>query len=214
MGKRGPAPKPPSQRKDRHTGLRLGLELRDRLKKVAAQNGVTLSREIEVRLKLSFEQTQKMYELFGDQMTFRLMQQIANAVGMIQEQTQTKWWDDRFTFELFQEAIEAALEVMRPPRGKVGKPVSPPTDPSSSGAAVAPAISRKTNDELRGFGREAMLLALATIESLAKGSPLAQVLSVDEKIAADYLTAAFAHSPLQLYALEQRKKAQNRKQER
>lgn len=214
MGKRGPAPKPQYQKKERPTGVRMRSELRVRLENAAAQNRVTLSREIETRLALSFEQTQKMYEMFGDQMTFCLMQQIASTVGMIQEQTQTNWWNDRFTFDLFQEAIEAAIEVMRPPRGKVGKPVSPPAGPSSSGTAVAPVISRKTNEELRGFGREAMLLAFGAIESVSKGSPLAQVLSADYKIAAAYLTAVFAHSPLELYALDQRKKAQNRKQKR
>src|SRR5437773_51710 len=106
MGKRGPAPKPQSQRKERPTGVRLRSELRVRLEKAAAQNGVTLSREIEARLALSFEQTQKMHEMFGDQKTFRLMQQIATAVGMIQEQTKEKWWEDRFTFDLVQDAIE------------------------------------------------------------------------------------------------------------
>ena len=65
MGKRGPTPKGEYADKRAVLSTRISAELRDALERAVKQNGHTLSREVEHRLRRTFNDGQAATEMFG-----------------------------------------------------------------------------------------------------------------------------------------------------
>jgi hypothetical protein len=202
MGRRGPQPRPTAEKRERPTGVRLKAELRDQLQRAADDGGVTLSREIERRLARSFEETQKMYDLFYGQKTFWLFQRIAGVVGNLEFQTKKRWWEDRFTFDLVADAITAALEVVKPK----GRPIVP--------SHMRNLPSPFNRERPRELGRSAMLISLFALEDIVDQSkhPGYSVSTTEADDAASaYLTSVYSNDPLKLYAKDRAKRLKSKR---
>ena len=75
MGKRGPQAKP-GERKDYPTGVRLDAKLRAKLVDSAELNQRSLSKEIEARLLLSYDEVARRDSEYGGASTAALLQLI------------------------------------------------------------------------------------------------------------------------------------------
>lgn len=114
MGRRGPKPKPPAERKmSRPVGVRLPLELSQRLEAAAKERNVNLSREIQDRLEESFR--------YGGWATTGLLLRIADGIAELERNHGARWWDSRFTFD---ECVAFINDFMNDwkPRGKSIRP--------------------------------------------------------------------------------------------
>ena len=158
MGKRGPKPRPSSERRGSPTGVRLPTELRQRLEVAAKKEDRSLSREIEHRLQASFGEDPKFEQLFGSFKTYWLFQQMSEAILLIENQTAKRWWKDRFTFDQMKSAIETGLEIFRPKgRSTVPKRMLREINQLPVAARVEPAK----------VGCEAMLIKFWSLDGLA-----------------------------------------------
>ncbi len=158
MGKRGPKPKSPSERRGSPTGVRLPSILRRRLEVAAKKENMSLSREIERRLQGSFGEDPKFAQLFGSFKTYWLFQQMAKAILSIENQTGKRWWQDRFTFDQMKSAIDTGLKLFRP-KGRSTIPKRMLQE-----AERLPAFARIDPAEV---GREAMLIMFWSLRGLA-----------------------------------------------
>ncbi|HEY1709575.1 MAG TPA: hypothetical protein VGG10_15010 [Rhizomicrobium sp.] len=116
MGKRGPKPKPREDVRPSPTGVRLSPELREQLENAAAENGQSLSREIENRLAASFsnDKYNRVVKLFGGEKTFGLAWLIAIALKKLRLQTWHSWHEDAYTFEQAKSAVLKIMTSLRP----------------------------------------------------------------------------------------------------
>jgi hypothetical protein len=109
MGKRGPTPKGEFTDKSAVLSTRISNELRAELEAAVEDSGLTLSREIELRLRKSFVEEKSIAEMFGDQSTFALMLMIAGAIQLSVKKKGAGWLQNPNQFEI---AIGAALNVL------------------------------------------------------------------------------------------------------
>jgi hypothetical protein len=114
--KRGPKPKNPSETRSAPIGLRIPPQLYEELFAEAKKSGRSLSREIEVRLRLSLENVaqRELRERFGEEL-FWLFLLIANKSKHVERFTQKRWFADPFTYREVQMLIAKAFEQFKPP---------------------------------------------------------------------------------------------------
>jgi len=67
--------------------------LRRRLEREAEQNRRSMNAEIIKRLERSFEQVDKIEEIFGGADKFALFQMLAGAIGMVEAKAGSRWTD-------------------------------------------------------------------------------------------------------------------------
>lgn len=119
MGKRGPAPKGEYPDKSAVLSTRISSELRERLEKAVEQSGLTLSREIEHRLRRTFHEEDRANDIFGSERNYRLMQAIAisinTAIDPENPDPDADWLDDPVLFEIVRRQVIKLLEHYRPP---------------------------------------------------------------------------------------------------
>jgi hypothetical protein len=120
MGKRGPTAKGEYRDKTQVLSTRISAELREAL--AAAAEGSTLSREIEHRLRRTFDQDKEINLVFGSRRMFQLMRLIASVVDSTvgrkvaaSKKANLDWLDDPYAFDQAMRAIMAVLERIRPP---------------------------------------------------------------------------------------------------
>ena len=117
MGKRGPAAKGEFGDKSAVLSTRISADLRAALEKSVAQSGLTLSREIEHRLRRSFDDDKIANEGFGTRRNRALMKMI--AISMQTAWTRTNrtlsgWMIRGCSIKLFRKSIFILMAV-RPP---------------------------------------------------------------------------------------------------
>ena len=127
MGKRGPPPKGEYADKSAVLSTRISAELRVHLENAAKASGSTLSREIEHRLRRTFQEEKTTAEMFGGLQNYRLMQLVGVAMGLReQERESADWLNDPSLF----------LQVLRSVQSMIFERTSPPT---TSGRSASPA---------------------------------------------------------------------------
>ena len=73
--------------------VRLSERLRRRLERAAAALECSMNAEIIKRLEQSFEQVDKMEEIFGGRDKFALFQMLAGAIGIVEAKAGSRWTD-------------------------------------------------------------------------------------------------------------------------
>lgn len=110
----------PSQRKRNNVTVRVRDKTKERLAAAAAQNGRSLSEEIEARLEESFltktAMLKRLESEFAGPHNFALAKMIAFISGEIEKATNVRWTDDRDTFEQLGNAIAAVMERIETPK--------------------------------------------------------------------------------------------------
>jgi hypothetical protein len=127
MGKRGPKAKGEFTDKSAVLSTRISAELRAALEKeVAAKPGLTLSREIEHRLRRSFDDDKIANEGFGTRRNRALMKIIALTMQTASrpDKFDAEWLDDPWLFHQTLQRINLVLLAIRP-AGAVAPPIDP-----------------------------------------------------------------------------------------
>jgi hypothetical protein len=119
MGKRGPSAKGEFGDKSAVLSTRISAELRAALEASVERTGLTLSREIEHRLRRTFGDEEKIEAVFGSERNYRLMQMAALALQQAWnvENPDADWLDDPVAFEIAIRTVNRILEAVRPPGG-------------------------------------------------------------------------------------------------
>jgi len=73
--------------------LRFDERLRRRIERAAQRNECSMNAEIIKRLEQSFEQVDKIEEIFGGEHNVALFRMIAGALGMVEASTGSRWTD-------------------------------------------------------------------------------------------------------------------------
>ena len=115
MGKRGPTPKGEYADKRAVLSTRISAELRNALERAVKKNGHTLSREVEHRLRRTFNGEQATAEMFGGIRNSRLMQMVGIAMTLRDpERRGADWLSDPGLFVEVMKTIHHLLWAIRP----------------------------------------------------------------------------------------------------
>jgi hypothetical protein len=116
MGRRGPAAKGEFGDKSAVLSTRISSELRARLEAEVERSGLTLSREIEHRLRRSFIEDEKIAEGFGNRRNFALMKVLSMMIELKRrpDQPSIDWLEDPWLFNQVVVSLNAILEGIRP----------------------------------------------------------------------------------------------------
>jgi hypothetical protein len=114
MTKAGRPPKDPANRRDTRLSVRISTALRNKLKEASERS---LSEEVELRLRDSFEMDKEIEKRFGGWATARLLEIIADRIVSIETSTggtkepggpaRLRWFSDRFTYDQVRSMIGA-----------------------------------------------------------------------------------------------------------
>lgn len=131
MGKRGPKASGPPMT---FLSTRIQVATRDALERAAAERkpkSFTLAREVETRLRRSFDEDRKLADIFGGQELYgilRLAGAALTAAGEVAFSSRTgrrrpakEWLSDPYAYEQALNALMAVMEAFRP----VGDPAPP-----------------------------------------------------------------------------------------
>jgi hypothetical protein len=168
-------------RKSEPVGVRLTKELRDRLEDARRQGDAerSLTAEIELRLRESFEREKEIERRFGGPATARLLEIVADRIKSIEISTggtgepggtpKLRWFEDRFTYDQVRSMIDVVLDHFRPP-GRRTIPKAMRWHPS-------------LKKDVENLGRHSALLALACLESAASFSKESDVPALYDRAA-------------------------------
>ena len=149
-------------------GVRLTRELRARLEAEARAEGRSLTQEIELRLRESFELEKHINDIFGGKHTQQFLQVMAQLIRLIEisaggtqrepdGRVRIRWLDDPFTYDLVQSMFETVLRHLRP-RGRRTVPKALRWHPSLKA-------------DVANLGRDSALRALADLRNLRDKPP-------------------------------------------
>lgn len=115
-GKKGPRPKGEYADKSSVISTNISRELRQRLVAAVAESGLSLSREVEHRLRRSFQEDDTVAKSFGSERTFGMMRLLGALVSVIRrdDRPDADWLDDPWLFEQACAAIGNLLEQFAP----------------------------------------------------------------------------------------------------
>jgi hypothetical protein len=114
MGKRGPAPKGEYSNKSKVFSTRLREDTKEALVKSAKLRNISLSQEVEYRLRRSFDKDLQISEIFGSRKNYALLRLISCLIEMIPGDA-TSWVDDPANFDHVVASINLVLKAIRPP---------------------------------------------------------------------------------------------------
>ena len=186
MTNRGRPPKDSSDRKDTQISVRISSALRGQLEEARRDTDVerSLSQEIELRLRQSFEQDQKIEEQFHGKTNYWLLKNIADGMRYINQQSQTEWFSDRWTFDQVKSLVVTMFDFFKP-KGRSKLPVHFPAgfDYSKLGREQAMRSLMMIELELRGliedggapYGEVARRAAAAPLGSKMKKSAFSEL---------------------------------------
>jgi hypothetical protein len=107
--------------------VRMKEPLRAALEEAARDRGVSMNTEIVARLERSFEQDQRLKDVFGSDELYRLAQTLAlvmddtrYAAGF-SEEGDASWLRHPYTYDQAVKAVNVVLEALRPP-GEIVQP--------------------------------------------------------------------------------------------
>jgi hypothetical protein len=118
MGKRGPAAKGEFGDKSAVLSTRISADLRAWLEKAKAESGLTLSREIEFRLRRTFTVDETIKESFGSRRNRALMKMLSMAMETTSRpdsSSERDWMDDPWLFDQVVRTLNNILRAIRPP---------------------------------------------------------------------------------------------------
>jgi hypothetical protein len=124
MAKTGPKPRGEFSSKGATLSARITVGTRQRLAEAAAENGRSLSAELEARLARSFG-TEGDLRDWGERESYELLRAIAEGMKDAQVLAGKPLLEDAWTFDLTVEVMRGVVEAFRPP----GKLVPPETFP-------------------------------------------------------------------------------------
>jgi hypothetical protein len=155
--RRGRPPKDDETRKSAQLSVRIPAALRERLDAARRKSETdrSLSQEIEMRLRLSFEMDARIQDRFGGPTNYWLFHTMASLVRIIENQTGRRWWEDPYTFQQVKSCVEAIFRHLTP-TGRVAIPKHFLAFPY--GKQQAPTL-----------GERLALLALANLEVVLRG---------------------------------------------
>jgi hypothetical protein len=156
MSNRGRPRKPESARKSEPVSIRLTPELRARLEeeRTKANPAQTLSQEIEMRLRESFDFDRSMQKLLGGHdYHYWLLRVIAEVIVSIEYDCKRQFVNDRYTFDHVKYAVDTILDRFEP------EEISSPPE------HLARVLEEQATKE---FGKRRALLALVGIELAPK----------------------------------------------
>lgn len=105
MGKRGP-----KGNKAATLSARITVATRQRLDAAAKASGLSLSQEVERRLRLSLDDQ----DTFGGPVTSWMLESIAGGMTTIERHTGRKWEEDPYTFDECRSFVDAWMARFRP----------------------------------------------------------------------------------------------------
>jgi hypothetical protein len=118
VGKRGPAPQGEYENKSQVLSTRIRADTRRALVNAAQKSGRSLSQEIEHRLIRSFDEEQKLIDVFGDRRTFSVMRLLATSLAQLRNlddwSAPDHWLDDPRAFDQATLCISKVLAAYRP----------------------------------------------------------------------------------------------------
>lgn len=115
MAKRGPAPRGEYADKSAVLSTKISSELRSQLEKAVKVSGLTLSREVEHRLRRTFQDEATNVEMFGGQRNYRLMQLVGLAMTLRDpDESNPDWLNDPSQFLDVLRTIHRLLWQIRP----------------------------------------------------------------------------------------------------
>lgn len=150
--KAGRPPKDAANRRDTRLSVRISTALRNRLEHARLEDGErSLSEEVELRLRESFETNKQIEERFGGKGTSRILQIVADRIGSIETSTELRWFDDRYTYDQVKAMVDVIFAHFKPAgRRTIPKPMQ---------------WHLSLKKDVENLGRHVALLALATLES-------------------------------------------------
>lgn len=108
-------PDSPNGAKSRPIAIRLPPGLRPQLERACEESGSTISREIENRLRLSFEIQEREKEKFAGPTNYWLLRVIANQIQTVERFAGGKrWWEDVYTFNQVMLLIDTIFGFFKP----------------------------------------------------------------------------------------------------
>jgi hypothetical protein len=112
-------------RRSEPVGVRLTPAIRKHLVEASRDGGRTLSQEIELRLRRSFDFDNEIMKKFGSPGTYAFVRMVADGINTVELLSSTaderRWLDDRFTFDQVTAMINEMLSYLRP----TGRSVKP-----------------------------------------------------------------------------------------
>jgi hypothetical protein len=115
MGRRGPKAKGRYGEVTQVLSTRITASLRTALEAASKTSGLSLSSEVERRLRRSFNEDEKITAAFGSRRNYALMKVMASVLGTVNpERPDAEWVDDPYTFEQVIKGVNAVLEALRP----------------------------------------------------------------------------------------------------
>jgi hypothetical protein len=129
MTKMGRPPKDESSKKTAHLSVRISTSLRNRLEQARLEEGGrSLSEEVEIRLRESFEINKSIDDLFGGKETRRILQIIAEQIEAIEGATgeriydpekprnpaRPRWFKDPFVYGQVRLMIDTIFQYLKP----------------------------------------------------------------------------------------------------
>jgi hypothetical protein len=172
MAGRGRPPKDAASRRGVQISFRVSQSLREQLE-VARREGESersLSAEIELRLRRSFDGDADVQKHFSSSRLYWLSRYIARDIVHIEESTgpEARWLDDPFVYDEVRAYIDTLFDHMRRPRGRKRVPKQLAMEPH-----FGKSMALLTIYELRGAPRDpdffnALQGVRNTINSLAK----------------------------------------------
>jgi hypothetical protein len=127
----------------------LRARLEEERKNTAPEPERTLSQEIELRIRESFDFDKSKWQLLGGTRHYWLVRLVADVIVQTEYQTGRRFLSDRFTFDLVKNAIATVLDHSRP-----------------AGMSAPPEhlIALLGEEATKTLGKNIALLALAAIE--------------------------------------------------
>lgn len=126
MRNRGRPPKSADSKRSITLGVRVTAEMHQQLMAAAADpdRPVTISQEIEARLRQSFAVDAELKKRFGSMFLYQLFRLLAVNIDSIEAQTLGQFPRDRFTYDAVRSCIDLVLDHLRSRRrGRVPKHV-------------------------------------------------------------------------------------------
>ena len=121
MARRGPVPRGEYSNKSRVLSTRIREDTRNSLEAAAKHSGRSLSQEIEYRLRRSFDEDKRIFELFGGRRNYAVLRLVADVMQTIYNpfRPDADWLDDPYQFDQLVTAVASVLEAVRPPGDRV-----------------------------------------------------------------------------------------------
>jgi hypothetical protein len=133
MKKLGRPPKDDAAKKGIQFSIRMHSALRDLLEQARHQDGErSLTQEIELRLRQSFELEDQIKERFGGGSTYWVLQLAADTIRNIEIRTGRKWIRDPYAFEQVVAAITTIFEHFKPKGRAIVPKKLPPRPPAKT----------------------------------------------------------------------------------